>query len=137
MNCPSHDTPVASQFILQVLCALHFFGTGGYQAPVGNQREIGLPQSSASRCIRQVASAMQQPAVIQRWIKFPSDLPSLQEIKQDFYDAYNFPGIIGAVDCTHVPIIAPSHEECIYVNRKGYHSMNVQLVRVFTCILPA
>ncbi|KAJ8937733.1 hypothetical protein NQ318_009143 [Aromia moschata] len=40
----------------------------------------------------------------------------------------NFPGVIGAIDCTHVAIITPTEEEHNYVNRKGYHSKNVQVI---------
>ncbi|XP_064476188.1 putative nuclease HARBI1 [Ornithodoros turicata] len=112
----------------KVLCALHFYGSGSYQTPVGNQLEIGLPQSTSSRCTRQVTNAMQQPALVQRWIKFPVDAATIWGIKDDFYETYRFPGIIGAIDCTHVPIVAPATDEFLYVNRKGYHSMNVQLI---------
>ena len=53
-----------------------------------------------------------------------------------FYNKYGFPGVVGCVDCTHVAIVppkknCPTYPEHIYVNRKGYHSINVQIV----CIL--
>jgi hypothetical protein len=40
------------------------------------------------------------------------------------------PGVIGAIDCTHVAIVRPTIHEEHFVNRKGYHSMNVQAVSV-------
>ena len=47
---------------------------------------------------------------------------------------YNFPGCTGAIDGTHIAIIAPptehpAHPGIAYYNRKGYYSINVQLVR--------
>ena len=44
-----------------------------------------------------------------------------------FKDVANMPNVIGAVDGTHVRIQAPSEEEWAYVNRKGEHSINVQV----------
>ena len=38
----------------------------------------------------------------------------------------SFPNVIGAVDGTFVPIIAPSVDEHLYVTRKGFHAINVQ-----------
>jgi len=41
-------------------------------------------------------------------------------------------GILGAIDGTHVEIIAPSVNDLdppfVYVNRKGKHSINVMLI---------
>ena len=38
-----------------------------------------------------------------------------------------FPNVIGCIDCTRVKVIAPSQNEHEYVNRKAYHSINVQV----------
>lgn len=43
------------------------------------------------------------------------------------------PGVIGCIDCTHVaifppPINHPNFPENIFINRKNYHSINVQLI---------
>lgn len=45
----------------------------------------------------------------------------------------DFPIVVGAIDCTHVQIIAPKaddpvYPEQIFVNRHGTHSINVQMV---------
>ncbi|XP_028419108.1 putative nuclease HARBI1 [Dendronephthya gigantea] len=40
----------------------------------------------------------------------------------------NFPGVIGCIDCTHIRIQAPHLNENYYVNRKRYHSINVQAI---------
>ncbi len=37
------------------------------------------------------------------------------------------PRTVGCVDGTQVKIKAPSEEEWVYVNRKGQHSINVQV----------
>ncbi|GLH01016.1 Uncharacterized protein GBIM_07256 [Gryllus bimaculatus] len=41
----------------------------------------------------------------------------------------NFPGIIGAIDCTHVRIMCPRKEEAErFCNRKRYYSINCQVI---------
>lgn len=50
-----------------------------------------------------------------------------------FYEKYGIPGVIGVIDGTHIAIVPPKSDdpiypEHVYVNRKGYHSINTQLV---------
>ncbi|KAF4092485.1 hypothetical protein AMELA_G00021330 [Ameiurus melas] len=39
-----------------------------------------------------------------------------------------FPNVVGCIDGTHIPIIAPSENEVDYVNRRSIHSINVQII---------
>ncbi|XP_045456070.1 putative nuclease HARBI1 [Melitaea cinxia] len=45
-----------------------------------------------------------------------------------FQKRFNLPGVIGCIDCTHVAIVKPDHDEHLFFNRKGYHSLNVQMI---------
>ncbi|KAK3872119.1 hypothetical protein Pcinc_022787 [Petrolisthes cinctipes] len=58
----------------------------------------------------------------------PSTPQQLQTSAQAFSRVSNFPRVIGAIDGTHVAIKAPSIDEAIYINRKRFHSLNVQVV---------
>nr|CAH7746356.1 unnamed protein product [Callosobruchus chinensis] len=60
-----------------------------------------------------------------RWVTFPTSEEVIGRYIQQFHNRYGFPGTIGSIDCTHVSIIAPPRP---YYNRKGYHSINVQLI---------
>ncbi|XP_013383869.1 putative nuclease HARBI1 [Lingula anatina] len=53
---------------------------------------------------------------------------NVAEGKRKFYTLAGFPHVIGCVDGTQIPIIAPNEREWEYVNRKGRHSINVQLI---------
>lgn len=47
----------------------------------------------------------------------------------EFYSMSGLPGAIGAVDGTHIPVQSPGGLDAeIYRNRKGYFSINVQLI---------
>lgn len=72
--------------------------------------------------------------LLRREISFPP-ATAYGDIKKEFMASSGFPGVIGAIDCTHIAIIAPQGpQEDAYINRKGYHSINVQLVSIFNLI---
>ncbi|XP_041366717.1 putative nuclease HARBI1 [Gigantopelta aegis] len=59
--------------------------------------------------------------------------PAADEIalaKRQFYDRFGFPCIISLIDGSQVPIHGPfpPANEAVYVCRKGYHAINVQIV---------
>jgi hypothetical protein len=56
------------------------------------------------------------------WFSYRLQLNIIQE---GFYTKAHFPNIIGCVNGTHVRIQALTEDEPSYVNRKGYHSINV------------
>ncbi|XP_046873620.1 putative nuclease HARBI1 [Hypomesus transpacificus] len=49
-------------------------------------------------------------------------------LQVEFHAIAGFPNVVGAIDGTHVRLQAPSSDEHLYVNRKGYHSINVQAI---------
>ena len=60
------------------------------------------------------------------FVQFPGN-NEFQEIRRRSYDIAGFPGVMGVIDGTHVQIMAPSLHEEQFVNRKNYHSVNVQV----------
>lgn len=64
-----------------------------------------------------------------RYIRFPHTANELISTKAQFERQYDFPGILGVIDGTHIAITAlPKEIESAYVNRKGFHSINAQIV---------
>lgn len=61
------------------------------------------------------------------FVRFIDEM-DIGRIKDDFHDIKHFPGVIGCIDGTHVWITAPHDHEMDFVNRKGYHSINVQVI---------
>ncbi|XP_049918285.1 putative nuclease HARBI1 [Epinephelus moara] len=70
------------------------------------------------------------------YIQFPYRHHQQAEIKRGFHAIAGFPNIIGAIDCTHIPISAPLGEnEGDYVDRHNRHSLNVQMTCDPNCLI--
>ncbi len=52
----------------------------------------------------------------------------VQKLANGFQDKTGFPGVIGAIDGTHIPIPAPTLHRNRYINRKGHASIQLQAV---------
>ncbi|KAK0132290.1 putative nuclease HARBI1 [Merluccius polli] len=65
--------------------------------------------------------------VVELFIRFPLDNQQLHRIKANFMAIAGMAGVVGAVDGTHIQIIAPSKDEDVFVNRKKVHSINTQI----------
>ena len=76
-------------------------------------------------CVKEVSCA-----IIKRFpksISFPKGDDLLQVI-QGYEERWGFPMCAGAIDGTHIPILARSDSHVEYVNRKGFHSIIMQAV---------
>ena len=106
----------------QVLIALRFYASGSFLQVIGDT--FGVDKSTVSRVITDVSRVLlvKQP----RFIKWPSTNDECATIKNEFYLRGGSPCVIGCVDATHVRLQVPSQHENNYVNRKSFHSINVQ-----------
>lgn len=86
----------------------------------------GLDKSCVSRTIDNIVEGLYEKR--NEFIKWPTDPNISNRIKREFYEVAGFPNVLGAIDGTHVRIKKPSQNEANYVNRKHYHSINVQAV---------
>ena len=109
----------------QVLVALRFFASGSFLELVGDTVG-GIPKCTVSRIVSRVSTALARKQ--NQFIRWPSTAAERQEIKQGFFEKGGFPGVIGCIDGTHVRIQGPSAHESDFVNRKGFHSINVQAI---------
>lgn len=105
----------------QMQIFLRFLSDPGFQIGIG--KEEGVHRSTVSKTITYVLPRI--VAKSRQWISFPTR-NSVQKARADWAERYSFPFAIGAIDCTHVPILKPSHHGDEYINRKGYASLNVQ-----------
>lgn len=87
---------------------------------------LGFEKSTVSKTVKDVTDAIVARAG--QFIQWPVTSGARAAIKNGFYLQARFPNVIGCIDGTHVRIVAPSTDENAYVNRKGFHSINVQAV---------
>lgn len=66
-------------------------------------------------------------AVRPQYICWP-DREEQAQIAQSFLQKTGFPGIVGCIDGSHIPIPGPLKHRAAYINRKGFPSMQVQAV---------
>ncbi|XP_041075446.1 putative nuclease HARBI1 [Polyodon spathula] len=109
---------------VQILAALGFYTSGSFQTRMGDA--IGISQASMSRCVTNVTKALTEKAA--EFIGFSRDEATQQQTREEFYRVAGIPSVLGVVDCVHIAIKAPNAEDLSYVNRKGFHSINCQLV---------
>lgn len=100
--------------------SLRYLAKGELFSEVGDIH--GVSRSSVSRIL---ASFIDSINVNVDNIRFPTDL---MDMKLSFYKKCGLPNVVGVVDGTLIPIIAPIDHEEIYVCRKGYHALNIQAV---------
>ncbi|VDI63605.1 Hypothetical predicted protein [Mytilus galloprovincialis] len=107
----------------QVMIALRFYGSGSHLQVVGDT--MGFDKSTVSRVIDRVTDLL--VAMKDDFISWP-DNQRKNLIRAGFYEKAAFPNVVGCIDGTHIRITGPSIDEPAFVNRKGFHSINVQAI---------
>lgn len=110
--------------VIQLLISLQFYGSGTL---LRNDADLfGIHTSTVSRILPQCSRAL--ASLYNEFIYFP-DYQEHRKIQEDFHAVAGLPGVVGVIDCTHVPIRSPGGEQAeIFRNRKGFFSINVQAI---------
>ncbi|MBN3310524.1 HARB1 nuclease, partial [Amia calva] len=114
----------------QILCvAFCFFANGSFLHNIGDAEHISM--ATVCRAVRNVTVALKR--LLYTFVpKSQTHKTHQRRIPQNCSTnqlmLYMFPGVIGCIDGTHIPITAPSVNEGDYVNRKSFHSINVQII---------
>lgn len=109
---------------VQVMLALRFYASGTFQNVIADT--VGVTQPSVSNAITSVTEAFYHKAISE--IKMPTEPLEINRKIQDFAKIAQFPRVMGAIDGTHIPIKAPYDAEHVYINRKNFHSLNIQVI---------
>ncbi|XP_069061943.1 putative nuclease HARBI1 [Pleurodeles waltl] len=120
---PAIRQPTAIPPTVELVFIFHFLVTGSFKGIVGIA--TGMSQSMFSNVLWKVLSSLVKH--MDNYIQFPKPVDMLR-VKADFYALAHIPHEIGAIDGIHIALIPPSSDEQVCRNRKGFHSMNVQMV---------
>ena len=129
MSCAKCISNVNNIFVFQVLVTLRYLRKGSFVSECGNLH--GISKSSVCRAVEDVTTSIYKQLDN---IKFPTRDEDIQNIKNIFFFKRFFftiaalPNVIGVIDGTLIPIIAPKDNEADFVCRKGFHAINVQAV---------
>lgn len=107
----------------KLLLTLRFLATGNFYVTVGDF--CGIHKTTAGKILKKVLIAI--CSMRPQHINIPEN--EQLAIQTQFYEIARFPRVLGAIDCTHVKLQSRGGDNAeLYRNRKGYFSLNVQMV---------
>jgi hypothetical protein len=101
----------------RVAVILSRLGTGNTLMMVGDLFGLGL--STTSEIVRKCCKAIRihlKPLVFKK-----PTLAQMKQIASEFEALHGIPYILGAIDGSHIPIIAPPYDPVSYYCRKGFY----------------
>ncbi|WAR06421.1 HARB1-like protein [Mya arenaria] len=110
----------------EIIDRCRYLATGPIQLNDGDIH--GVSQPTVSPILTEVIEVLFFPTLVRRFIKFPQGKEECERNTLQFRGIARFPKVIGAIDSTHIHVVSPHEQEDIYVNRKGVHSINVQVI---------
>ena len=105
----------------QVLVFLWYIAKHDSMGEIG--KLFGVAKSTVCKCTRRVSQALFD--LRKDIIKWP-DLDRQQEISESLETTSKVPNVISFIDGTHIRLTQCPHAD--YINRKGFTSVNVQIV---------
>ena len=87
---------------------------------------FGVGKSTACEIVNGVCQAIVD-TLLSPVIRWPTG-ETLRTVLDGFHQTWGFPQCAGAIDGTHIPIVAPPKSSADYYNRKGFYSIVLQAV---------
>ena len=112
---------------LQVAVTLWRLGTNAEYRSIGHLFGVGL--ATVCVAVHDVCRAIVD-LLLPQYIRVPSGV-RIHDVVEGFECKWGFPQCVGAIDGTHIPVIAPRDSPLDYFNRKGYHSVLMQALVSF------
>ena len=115
---------------VKVAVSISRLASGNSMQCIADLYRIGL--SSSQQAVSQFCAAIKKN-LLRKFISWPT--PAIMDrYAQEFQDLHQIPYVVGAVDGSHIPIVAPNLHAADYYNRKGFHSILLQGVVSAKCL---
>ena len=115
---------------VKVAVAISRLATGNSMQTIADLYKIGL--STSQLAVTQFTSAIKS-VLLKKFIRWPSTA-TMEKYASEFENLHGIPNVVGAVDGSHIPIVAPRFHAADYYNRKGFHSILLQGVVSSKCL---
>ena len=115
---------------VKVVVAISRLATSISMQCIADLYRIGL--SSSQLAVSQFCLAI-KTNLFKKFIKWPT-LVIMEKYALEFQDLHQIPYVVGAVDGSHIPIVAPRLHTVDYYNRKGFHSILLQGIVSNKCL---
>lgn len=107
---------------VELLIFLRYIATGTFMDVLGDVSRIS--KSTVWRAIHRVMHAVLM--VKSKYIKFSTNY---EENASEFFKVQGFPGVVGCIDGSQIPILVPMNEHSeTFRCRKGFFSINAQMI---------
>ena len=113
---------VRKPILVQQRVAMTLWGKDVEYRTISHLFEVGFSSACAIR--HEVCEAI-VTTLGHKYIRTPQG-NGIQKIMDGFLTRWQFPQCAGAVDGTHIPILAPSDKHTDYFNQKGFYSVVLQ-----------
>ncbi|MCO5594440.1 hypothetical protein L7F22_048470 [Adiantum nelumboides] len=114
----------------RVCLALHRLAIGSLLQELGDL--YGCATSTSCGIVTDFCSAIRMSGLHDFYIRW-LDAGRMEEIASSFEALRDNPFVIGAVDGSHIPIIAPKESPADFYNCKGYHLILLQMIVMADC----
>ena len=111
MNAPERSTAVPT--LLKLAATMKILAQGGYQHQIGQDRHLRLSQQTVSSFLTEVCQVVEE-ILCPKHIVFEMAEEKKREAKIYFFNKCGIPGVIGAVDGTHIQLIRRAIYEHIW-----------------------
>ncbi|CAN8019531.1 unnamed protein product, partial [Ixodes persulcatus] len=122
----------------QVLIALRFFATGGYQGAIATYESLAVVQSTVSRAVTAVANGIVNRLRRDGWVDFPRSEAAKAAAKEGFRRHHGkLTNIVGCVDGTFVAILGPKETDTVGLVLRLRHEQRASLFGFISLICDA